>query len=141
MATKARQEARPILIVVGNTGRGPGPGGWGFVICYPSGQEVEAAGAEPETTGQRMALTAVIRALERLGSKERSAIRVVSASQYVVDGALGKAERKANEDLWAELEERAKGRSIAWEWEPEQTMYYQERAVELATLAMKRVKG
>jgi len=141
MGTKPKQDERPILIVTGSVGRGFGSGGWGFVICYPSGQEIEAAGAEPETTGHRMALTAVLRALERLGPKERAAVRVVSASQYVVDGALGKAERKANEDLWAGLEERAKGRSIAWEWEPEQTMYYQERAVELATQAVKRVKG
>lgn len=139
MVAKAKQK-RPVLIVTASVGRG-GPGGWGFVICYPSGQEVEAAGAEAETTGQRMALTAVVRALERLDPKERSTVRVVSASQYVVDGALGKAERKANEDLWAELEERAKGRSIAWEWEPEQTMYYQERALELAAQAVKRVKG
>ena len=141
MGTRSKQEERPILIVTGNIGRGLGPGGWGFVICYPSGQEVEAAGAELETTGHRMALTAVIRALERLNPKERLAVRVVSASQYVVDGALGKGERKANEDLWVELEEQAKRRNIAWEWEPEQTMYYQERAVELATEVVKRLKG
>lgn len=141
MGTKSKHDERPILIVTGSIGRGFGPGGWGFVICYPSGQEVEAAGAEPETTGHRMALAAVIRALERLDPKERLAVRVVSASPYVVDGALGKVERKANEDLWAELDERAKGRSIAWEWEPEQTMYYQERAVELATEVVKRLKG
>lgn len=141
MGTRSKQDERPILIVTGNVGRGQGPGGWGFVICYPSGQEIEAAGAEPDTTGNRMALTAVVRALERLGPKERSAIRVVSSSQYVVDGALGKAERKANQDLWAELDERAKGKTIAWEWEPEQIMYYQEQAAELAAQAVKRLKG
>lgn len=141
MGTRSKPDERPILIVTGNVGRGLGSGGWGFVICYPSGQELEAAGAEPDTTGNRMALTAVVRALERLGPKERSAIRVVSSSQYVVDGALGRAERKANQDLWAELDEWAKGKTIAWEWEPEQIMYYQEQAAELAAQAVKRIKG
>lgn len=141
MGTRSKQDERPILIVTASVGRGQGPGGWSFVICYPSGQELEAAGAEPDTTGNRMALTAVVRALERLGPKERSAIRLVSSSQDVVDGALGKAERKANQDLWAELDERAKGKTIAWEWEPEQIMYYQEQAAELAAQAVKRLKG
>jgi ribonuclease HI len=132
---------RPILVVTGSVGQGtPARGGWGYVICYPSGQEAEAGGVAPETTGARMALTAVIRALERLTTEGsgRAAVRVVTSSQATVDGASGKAERRANHDLWGELEAVSQGRPIVWEWEPDETMYLQERAAELARLAMKR---
>jgi len=145
-ATPARAAAtveRPILVVTGSVGRSvAGPGGWGYVVCYPTGQEIEAGGVAAETTAPRMALTAVIRALERLsegGTAASAAVRVVTSSQYAVEGASGKAERRANLDLWAQLDELARGRRIVWEWEPDETMYLQERAAELAQLAMKRV--
>lgn len=138
-ADSTRVDDRPILIVTGSVGRGaPAPGGWGYVICYPSGQEVEAGGAEAETTVHRVALTAVVRALERVSEGETAPLRVVSSSQYAVDGACGKSERRADLDLWSRLDGLARGRRIAWEWEPDATMYFQDRAVELATLAMKR---
>src|SRR5262249_12143852 len=78
---------RPILVVTGSVGRGaPGPGGWGYVVCFPSGQEVEAGGMAAETTGPRMALTALIRALERLTDERggAAAVRVVTSSEYAV---------------------------------------------------------
>jgi ribonuclease HI len=135
----APADDRPILIVTGSVGRGaPAPGGWGYVICYPSGQEVEGGGGEAETTLHRMALTAVIRGLERVGKTEAAPVRVVSSSQYTIDRACGKATRRADLDLWTRLDGLARGRRIAWEWEPDATMYFQDRAVELATLAMKR---
>lgn len=135
----ASVEGPPILVVTGYVGgSAPAAGGWGFVICYPGGQEVEAGGMAVETTGHRMALTAVIRALERLQPGEPLLVRVVSSSQYTVGGASGKAERRANLDLWGHLDAVVRGRHIIWEWEPDETMYLQERAVELARLAMKR---
>ena len=133
---------RPILVVTGSVGRNaPAPGGWGYVICFPTGQEVEAGGMVAETTALRMALTAVIRALERLGSEGSAkgvAVRVVTSSEHTVEGASGKAERRADLDLWAQLDGLAHGRRIVWEWEPDETMYFQERAAELARLALKR---
>jgi ribonuclease HI len=132
---------RPILVVTGSVGRNtPAPGGWGYVICYPSGQEAEAGGMAADTTGSRMALTAVIRALERVGAGEVATgeVRVVTSSQYAVDGASGKAERREHLDLWAQLDDLARGRRIVWEWEPDETMYLQERATELAQLAIRR---
>jgi ribonuclease HI len=117
-----------------------GAGGWGYVICYPGGQEAEAGGAVAETTGQRTALIAVIRAFERLEPADASPVRVVSASEYLVDGASGKAERRGHADLWAQLDPLVRGRQVVWEWEPEETMYLQERAAELARLALKRTR-
>ncbi|MGH7267282.1 MAG: ribonuclease HI [Candidatus Rokuibacteriota bacterium] len=139
--TPASAARPPILVVVGSAeGSAAGPGGWGYVICYPGGQEAEAGGAVAETTGQRTALIAVIRAFERLEPPDASPVRVVSASEYLVDGASGKAARRAHPDLWAQLDPLVRGRQVVWEWEPEETMYLQERAAELAHLAVKRAR-
>ncbi len=43
----------------------PGPGGWGCVLLY-KGYRKEASGAEPDTTNNRMELTAAIEALRLL---------------------------------------------------------------------------
>ena len=60
----------------------PGPGGWGAILEY-RGAEKELSGGEPETTNNRMELTAVIRALECL--REPCAVTLYSDSKYVVD--------------------------------------------------------
>ncbi len=60
----------------------PGPGGWGAILCY-NGRELELSGYDPDTTNNRMELTAVITALETL--KEPCAVTVYSDSKYVVD--------------------------------------------------------
>ena len=43
----------------------PGAGGWGAILSW-GGVEKELSGGEPETTNNRMELTAVIRGLEAL---------------------------------------------------------------------------
>lgn len=92
----------------------PGPGGWGVILEY-RGREKELSGAEPETTNNRMELTAVIRALECL--KEPCVVELWSDSKYVIDAlSLGwakgwqargwkKPDRKPalNPDLWERL--------------------------------------
>ena len=42
----------------------PGPGGWGALLQF-DGREKELCGGEPDTTNNRMELTAVIRAWKR----------------------------------------------------------------------------
>ena len=42
----------------------PGPGGWGAVLIY-KGNEKRVSGYVPETTNNRMEMTAVIEALAR----------------------------------------------------------------------------
>jgi ribonuclease HI len=61
----------------------PGIGGWGAVLRY-RGRERELYGGEPDTTNNRMELTAAIRALEAL--QRRSRVSVFTDSQYVRDG-------------------------------------------------------
>ena len=61
----------------------PGPGGWGAVLRY-QGHEKEISGGDPDTTNNRMELTAVIEALRLL--KEPCAVTIYSDSQYVCNG-------------------------------------------------------
>ena len=104
----------------------PGPGGWGALLS--SGEhEKELSGAEPQTTNNRMELTAVIRALEAL--KRPSEARIYTDSEYVRRGitewvknwkARGwkTADRKPvkNQDLWERLDALAAGHKIDWRW-------------------------
>jgi len=104
----------------------PGPGGWG-VLLQAKGTQKELFGGEPETTNNRMELTAVIRALEAL--RRRCRVRLYTDSQYVQRGITAwihdwkrrgwrTADRKPvkNEDLWRRLEELALGHEIEWHW-------------------------
>ena len=56
----------------------PGAGGWGAIIRF-KGHEKEISGGCPETTNNRMELTAVIEALKCL--KEKCDVTVYSDSQ------------------------------------------------------------
>ena len=92
----------------------PGPGGWGTILRC-NGREKELCGGEPNTTNNRMELTAVIEGLAAL--KEPCRVRVTSDSRYVVDGiqkgwavswkrnGWRKADKKPalNADLWEQL--------------------------------------
>jgi ribonuclease HI len=97
----------------------PGPGGWAFILRHPSsGKEMEKSGGEPETTNNRMELTAAVRGLEAL--KRRSHVELFTDSVYVgkgisewlvkwkANGWRRKDGRKlvpiANEELWRELD-------------------------------------
>ena len=60
----------------------PGPGGWGAILEY-NGHERTLSGGAPETTNNRMELTAVIEALKKL--KEPCVVELYSDSKYVID--------------------------------------------------------
>lgn len=60
----------------------PGPGGWGAVLRYGE-HEAEMSGGDANTTNNRMELTAVISAVERL--KEPCDIKIYTDSQYVAN--------------------------------------------------------
>ena len=47
----------------------PGVGGWGAVIIYDSCKEEKIYGSDPETTNNRMEITAVIKSLEKVNEK------------------------------------------------------------------------
>ena len=64
----------------------PGPGGWGAILDY-KGTRRELSDGEPQTTNNRMELSAVIAALSAL--TEPCEVTLTSDSKYVVD-AVGK---------------------------------------------------
>ena len=92
----------------------PGTGGWGAILIYGEHRR-EFSGGEPQTTNNRMELTAVIEGLMKL--KFPCRVDVYSDSAYTVNGFLQgwvygwekmgwkKADKKPvlNDDLWREL--------------------------------------
>ena len=105
----------------------PGNGGWGVVLKYGTAYK-ELSGYEPNTTNNRMELTAVIQALSAL--REPCEVTLTTDSQYVVNGinkgwARGWKERGwvksknqpvANPDLWDELLNILKVHSVQFVW-------------------------
>ena len=104
----------------------PGKGGWGAIL-RAGGNDKELFGGEPQTTNNRMELTAVIRALEAL--KHPGTVEVYTDSQYVQKGISewlpawkGRGWRTAdkkpvkNVDLWQELERAAGRHRVTWHW-------------------------
>ena len=63
----------------------PGPGGWGAVLRFHD-KEKELSGGDPQTTNNRMELTAVIEGLAAL--KEPCEVTLTSDSKYVLDALL-----------------------------------------------------
>ena len=106
----------------------PGPGGWAAVIVTSAGDEQILSGGEPETTNNRMELTAALRAVEAVPSGTPAT--VICDSQYVVRGitewlpswvrrgwrTVGRRPVK-NVDLWRQLADaRAKRPGVRFEW-------------------------
>lgn len=101
----------------------PGPGGYGIVL--KSGKHYkELSGGEPQTTNNRMELTAVIVALEAV-KRKRAKITVYSDSSYVVNavekGWLLQWERKGlekriNSDLWQRFLEIYRKHQVSLVW-------------------------
>ena len=105
----------------------PGPGGWGAILEY-NGHERTLSGGAPETTNNRMELTAVIEALKKL--KEPCVVELYSDSKYVIDAlekgwARGwkkrgwvKSDKKPalNPDLWDELLRLESIHTLRYHW-------------------------
>ena len=129
----------------------PGPGGWGAILKYNS-YEKEISGASPDTTNNKMELTAVIEALKLL--KEPCIVNLYSDSKYVCDGlslnwarswkknGWKKKDGKSalNIDLWDELLKLENIHKLNINWvkghdgHPEN-----ERCDTLATMAIKKL--
>ena len=104
----------------------PGPGGWAAII-RSGAREKEISGGEPNTTNNRMELTAAIRALAAL--TRPCPVILHTDSNYVKDGITKwvqkwqrngwrTAERKPvkNAELWQALIEAAAPHRIEWRW-------------------------
>ena len=91
-----------------------GPGGWGVVIVKDGQVVEEMSGHDASTTNNRMEITAVIRGLGRV--KSGSDVNVNSDSEYVIKTMTLGWKRKANQDLWPELDAAVADHRVSWNW-------------------------
>lgn len=121
-------EPEPVYIFIDGACSGnPGPGGWGAVI--KTGDSVqELSGFDPDTTNNRMELTAAIEALRSVPA-QCGPVVIATDSKYVIDGLtqwLPKWKRNGwrtadkkpvrNDDLWRTLDTLCQERKPKWEW-------------------------
>ncbi|NDJ54191.1 MAG: ribonuclease HI [Chloroflexi bacterium] len=141
---------RPHVIIYTDGGAepNPGPGGWGVILIdEASGVSRELSGSDPETTNNRMELTAAIEALDAL--KKPCRVTLYTDSEYLIKGITKlndgrwtqkKLEKLANPDLWQRLAEAAMPHDIQWEWvKGHAGNPNNERADQLATQQIRRL--
>jgi ribonuclease HI len=104
----------------------PGPGGWACILRYGDSKK-ELFGSEPQTTNNRMELTAAVKGLTAL--REPCEVEIVTDSQYMKNGiqkwianwkrnGWRTADKKAvlNQDLWEELDRQNARHKTVWSW-------------------------
>lgn len=104
----------------------PGKGGWGAVLLFGNHQK-DLSGFSPETTNNKMELTAVIESLRAL--KESCSVQLYTDSIYVKDGITKwihnweknnwkTADKKPvkNKELWQSLQQQVFRHAIQWNW-------------------------
>jgi len=130
----------------------PGPGGWGAWLRWGA-HEKELFGGEPQTTNNRMELTAVIEALQLL--KRRAPVAIYTDSEYVKNGITSwihnwkrrgwrTADNKPvkNAELWARLDTLVAQHDVQWHWVRGHTGDPgNERADQLANRGVEAVRG
>ena len=91
----------------------PGPGGWGAIVII-DGQQTVLKGGLGETTNNRMEMMAVIEGLRYLPSK--SIVTIHTDSTYITNTMTKGWRRKANLDLWQEIDDLVDKQSVTWKW-------------------------
>jgi ribonuclease HI len=114
----------------------PGPGGWGTIVRWWNRKtllrEQELSGGEPDTTNNRMELSAAIAGITHLADASLppgTPINIYSDSEYVIVNARDRlpkwrlngwrtSDKKPvkNRDLWATLDGTCEGLEIVWRW-------------------------
>ncbi|MEX2584746.1 MAG: ribonuclease HI [Balneolaceae bacterium] len=118
-------DATVIIYTDGACSGNPGPGGWGALLRC-NGDERELSGGAPDTTNNRMEMTAVIEALKAL--KRPCHVKVHSDSALIINAftqewienwqkkGWRKADKKPveNRDLWEEMLQAAEPHQVEW---------------------------
>ena len=117
---------RVIIHTDGACSGNPGPGGWGAILEF-NGRTKELFGGVPDTTNNRMELTAAIESLRALKSPCR--VEIHTDSEYLQNGITKwihgwrkngwkTAARKPvkNADLWQALTELIAKHQVSWHW-------------------------
>jgi len=125
----------------------PGPGGWG-VLMRIDGEERSLSGFAPDTTNNRMELTAAIEGLAYFS--QSSTICLTTDSQYVRQGITqwitgwkrngwrtSNKQPVKNQDLWQQLDALAEKHTVSWFWVKGHSGHVEnERADQLANEAI-----
>jgi ribonuclease HI len=119
-------EQRVVIHTDGACSGNPGPGGWGAILTFGD-HEKELMGGEPQTTNNRMELSAAIAALEAL--KRPCFVDLYTDSEYLKNGITSwingwkrngwrTADKKPvkNVDLWKRLDEAMAHHQVNWRW-------------------------
>ncbi len=114
------------LITDGSCLGNPGPGGWAAILRHGD-KKKELSGGHPQTTNNRMEMTAVLEGLNALSEPCKVLLEI--DSQYVKNGVTewmpGWKKRNwmtaakkpvKNQDLWVKLDEAIARHEIEWKW-------------------------
>lgn len=148
MTRSSESTNRVTIYTDGGCRPNPGPGGWGAVLELPDGGRRELSGSDPESTNNRMELTAALRALEAV--PPGTDVELVTDSTYLEQGitrwlpswrrrgwVTTSKEPVKNRDLWMALDEVARKHRINWQWARGHAGHAgNERAHELAAAAI-----
>ena len=122
---KSHDNQKVTIYTDGGCSPNPGAGGWGAVLIC--GERIkELSGNEPDTTNNRMELTAAVKSLEAL--KRPCKVTVYTDSQYLKNGITTwlpgwrrngwrrKGGALKNVDLWKHLDELTAIHRVEWHW-------------------------
>ena len=119
------EKKKLVIYTDGSCDKNPGPGGWAAIIRRNDQEEI-ISGFAPDTTNNRMELTAALKALSSL--KEGSTIVLYTDSEYLKRGISEwmpnwrtrnwkrKGGKLANVDLWKALDKAIDRHNIDWQW-------------------------
>lgn len=143
-----KKEGRVIVYTDGSCEPNPGPGGWAAII-QDGKQEIILKGFNPDSTNNRMELTAALEALKTINRKK--SVRVFTDSKYLKNGVESwmknwktknwkrKGGKLANVDLWKQISEEIDQRRIEWHWvKGHNGNSFNERADQIARKAMRQ---
>lgn len=113
--------AKKISIFTDGSCKGnPGPGGWAAILLYDKVEKPFAIlkGHDIHTTNNRMEMLAVIEALRYIHDQKMQAAQIIlySDSNLVIQTLTSGWKRKANKDLWEELDEFNEELSVEYIW-------------------------
>ena len=104
-----------VICTDGSCSGNPGPGGYAAIIKDNSFRERIVSGNEADTTNQRMELKAVLAGLSEIPPNQE--VIVLSDSEYVINTIRRGWKKKANKDLWDQLDVLIKRQIyIDWVW-------------------------
>jgi len=106
-----------------------GQGGWGTVVVEGRQKQV-FSGTAKGTTSNRMEITAALEGI--LQTPQGEEVVVYTDSQYLF-GCMAKGwQRRANRDLWEQLDKAVSGRKVRWQWIERATNPFHKEAHALA---------